>query len=80
MILSVGDGAVRLATAAAGSRTHGTLEQALPGEWAALLLTLVVIAVVGGAVLVATRVEHGRVVTQRRARRSARRGTSQTVV
>ena len=78
MIWSAGDGAVRLASAA-GSRTRGTLEQALPGEWVALVLTLVVIAAVGAAVLVATRVEHGRVVARRRARRSGQRGTTRTV-
>ena len=79
MIWSAGDGTVRLAAAVAGRRTHGTLEQALPGEWVALVLTLVVIAAVGAAVLVATRVEHGRVVARRRAQQSARRGTSRTV-
>jgi uncharacterized membrane protein len=78
MIWSTGDGAVRLASAA-GSRTYGNLERALPGEWVALVLTLIVIAAVGAVVLVATRVEHGRVVAQRRARQSARRGTRRTV-
>lgn len=78
MIWSAGDGAVRLASAA-GSRTYGTLERALPGEWVALVLTLVVIAAVGAAILVATRVEHGRVVARRRARRSGQRGTTRTV-
>ena len=79
MIWSAGDGTVRLVAAAAGRRTHGTLEQALPGEWVALVLTLIVIAAVGAVILVATRVEHGRVVARRRARRPAQRGTTRTV-
>ena len=90
MIWSVGDGVVRLAVAAggrpgpgagsgAGGAAHsvrGTLEQSLPGEWAALVLTFVVIAVVGAAILVATCVWHERVVARRRARRLAVRGGS----
>jgi heme exporter protein D len=78
MIWSTGAGAVRLA-AAAGQRAHGNLERALPGEWVALVLTLVAIAVLGAGILLATRVEHGRVVARRRARQSARRGTSRMV-
>ena len=74
------DGAVRLAgvadaaaqrAGAAGSHTRGTLERALPGEWLALFLTVVAIAVVGGAILVAARVSHGRMVARRRNRRPA---------
>ncbi len=77
MIWSAGDGVVRLA--AAGPRARGTLEQAFPGEWAALVLTLVAIALVGAGILVATCLGHERVVTRRRARRSARGGSTRMV-
>jgi hypothetical protein len=76
MIWNAGDGAVRVAAAAAGPRARGTLEQALPGEWAALVLTLVAIALVGAAILVAACLGHERVVARRRARRSARGGAA----
>ena len=90
MIWVAGDSAVRLAgtasaaaehirTAAAGSRAHGTLERALPGEWAALVLTLAAIALVGTGILVATCLGHERVVARRRARQSARRTSTGTV-
>jgi hypothetical protein len=55
-------------TGAAGTR--GSLESALPGEWAALFITLVVIAVVGAAVLVATFLRHERVLRRRYAVRA----------
>jgi len=79
MIWSAGDGVVRVA-AAAGPRARGTLEQALPGEWAALVLTLAAIALVGAAILVAACLGHERVVARRRARRSAARGRSTRMV
>jgi len=52
----------------------GALETALPGEWAALFVTLAVIAVVGAVILVATCLGHERVVVRRHAGRAARGG------
>ena len=65
-------------TGAGAHGVRGTLEQALPGEWVALVLTLVAIAVVGAAILVATCLGHGRTVARRRARQLARRGSTRT--
>lgn len=83
MIWTVGQGlhnaAVGAATAS-GPRAvprGSNLEQALPGEWLALILTLVVIAAIGAAILVATRVAHARTVARRNARRPARRSARQ---
>lgn len=82
MIWNAGDGVVRLADSAgttvaravvAGPRgVRGTLEQALPGEWAALVVTFAVIAVVGVGILIATCLRHERAVARRRALRMAR--------
>jgi hypothetical protein len=47
--------------------TRGHLEAALPGEWAALVLAVGLLGVVGGLVLVAACVHHERL-TARRAR------------
>jgi hypothetical protein len=62
--------------AAVGNSARGTLETALPGEWAALFVMLAVIAVVGAAILVATCLRHERVVVRRHAGRTARRGAA----
>src|SRR5260370_2434342 len=67
MIWSAGPGAPGIFGA------RGTLEAALPGEWAALFLTLAVIAVVGAAILVTTCLRHERVVVRRHAGRAAAR-------
>ncbi len=52
----------------------GPLVAALPGEWAALFVTLAVIAAVGAAILVATCLRHERVVRRRYVRRRSRAG------
>lgn len=52
-----------------GGGGAGGLESALPGEWAAFLLVLGGIAVIGVVVLVAACLQHERVVSRRRARR-----------
>ena len=71
MIWSAGPGALGIHGA------HGSLEAALPGEWAALFLTLAVIAVVGATILVTTCLRHERVVVRRHAgRAAARRGVA----
>jgi hypothetical protein len=49
----------------------GHLEAALPGEWAALVLAVGLLGVVGGLVLLAAGVHHERLAT-RRARLRAR--------
>ena len=41
------------------------LESALPGEWAALVMTVMVAGLVGGMVLLAARVQHGRDLARR---------------
>ncbi|MBS2964926.1 hypothetical protein KGA66_17855 [Actinocrinis puniceicyclus] len=78
-----GGHAVEIAAADAVTRAgtrgaRGGLERALPGEWAALVVTLVVIAAVGAAILVATCLAHERVIAKRRARRLARRAAPDT--
>lgn len=50
------------------------LESALPGEWAALVVAVVAVAVVGGVVLAVTCALHERVVTRRRRGRAIRVG------
>jgi hypothetical protein len=55
-----------------GAARAGGLESALPGEWAAFLLVLAVIGLVGAAILVAACLGHERTVLRRNARR--RRG------
>lgn len=52
-----------------GTGARGGLESALPGEWAAFLLVLGGIAVIGVVILVAACLQHERVVSRRRARR-----------
>lgn len=59
----IGSGAVVGVVRAAG------LESALPGEWAAFLLTIGVIALVGAGIIVATCLRHEQVVARRNARR-----------
>lgn len=83
MIGNAGDGIVRAASAAGSTAAHAagaghrearrSLEQALPGEWAALVVTFAVIAVIGAAILLATCLGHERVVARRRARRAVGR-------
>ena len=56
-----------------GGGTRGGLESALPGEWAAFLLVIAVIVVIGAAILVAVCLGHERVMVRRNARQMARR-------
>lgn len=82
MIWNAGDGVIRIADAAGTTVTRAavagprearrSLEQALPGEWAALVVILAVIAVIGAAILLATCLGHERVVARRRAQRTQR--------
>ena len=45
--------------------TRGHLEAALPGEWAALVLAVGLLGVVGGLILVAACVHHERLAARR---------------
>jgi hypothetical protein len=54
------------------SATQGDLESALPGEWAALVLAVVLAGLVGGLILVVTCLIHERIVVRRD--RERRRG------
>ena len=55
-----------------GAAGRGGLESALPGEWAAFVLVMAAIGVVGAAILVVACLGHERTVVRRNARR--RRG------
>lgn len=50
----------------------GHLESGLPGEWAALILVLVGVAILGGVVIAAVCIGHERAVTHRVSARAAR--------
>jgi hypothetical protein len=62
-----------VAVAVAVGGRQGSLESALPGEWAALFISLAVFTVVGAATLVVTCLGHERMARRRaRARNRAR--------
>jgi hypothetical protein len=52
-----------------GAAARGSLESALPGEWAVFFVVLAVIALIGAAILVMTCLGHERAVVRRLVRR-----------
>jgi len=64
---------IAMLAGAGGHGARGSLESALPGEWAAFFVVLAALMVVGMAILVATCLGHERVVARRRAARARSR-------